>query len=187
MSGPPGPVRRQLRGSSRMEHMTLEQILARTRALMTEEVEVDKPVAAAAGRRRVLPRVPVGPPSTPTNRTQSQCIEVSGKRGKEREVGTTLSPHKLEEVLPVMKVKVNGVDRIEFVDSGCSSVVSRMLCRPEVRKGTAVLTASSKCLLSHDVGSITLTVTNRNPIKINVLVVNSKLLGFDLLLVMNVI
>ena len=34
VSGLPGPVRRQLRGSSRMEHMTLEQILARARALM---------------------------------------------------------------------------------------------------------------------------------------------------------
>ena len=31
--------------------MTLEQILARARALMTEEAEVDEPVAAAAGRR----------------------------------------------------------------------------------------------------------------------------------------
>ena len=48
-----------------MEHMTLEQILARARALMTEEAEVDMPVAAAAGRRQVLPRVPVIPPSTP--------------------------------------------------------------------------------------------------------------------------
>ena len=65
MSGLPSPVRRQLRGSSRMEHFTLEQILARAQALMTEEVEVDEPVAAAVRRRRVLPRVPVGPPSTP--------------------------------------------------------------------------------------------------------------------------
>ena len=65
VSGLPGPVRRQLRGSSRMEHMTLEQILARARALMTEEADVDEPVAAAAGRRRVLPHVPAAPPSTP--------------------------------------------------------------------------------------------------------------------------
>ena len=49
VSGLPGPVRRQLHGSSRMEHMTLEQILARTRALMTEKAEVNEPVAAAAG------------------------------------------------------------------------------------------------------------------------------------------
>ena len=113
---------------------------------------------------------------------------MSGKRDKGREVGTTLSPHKLEGVLPVMKVKVNGIDWIALVDSGCSSsVVSRMLCRPEVRKRTAILTAGRKCLLSHGVGSITLTVTNRNPLKTNILVVNSKPLGFDLLLGMDVI
>ena len=87
-----------------------------------------------------------------------------------------------------MKVKVNGMDRIALVDSGCSSsVVSGMLCRPEVWKSTAILTASRKCLLSHGVGRITLTVTNRNPLKTNVLVVNSKPLGFDLLLGMDVI
>ena len=87
-----------------------------------------------------------------------------------------------------MKVKVNGMDRIALVDSGCSSsVVSGMLCRSEVWKSTAILTAGRKCLLSHGVGSITLTVTNRNPLKTNVLVVNSKPLGFDLLLGMDVI
>ena len=42
-------------------------------------------------------------------------------------------------------------------------------------------------LLSHGVGSITLTVTNRNPLKTNVLVVNSKPLGFDHSLGMDVI
>ena len=92
------------------------------------------------------------------------------------------------QVLPVMKVKVNGMDRIALVDSSCSSsVVSGMLCRPEVWKSTAILTASRKCLLSHGVGSITLTVTNRNPLKTDVLVVKSKPLGFDLFLGMDVI
>ena len=75
-----------------------------------------------------------------------------------------------------------------LVDSGCSSsVVSGMLCRPEVWKSTAILTAGRKCLLSHVVGSITLTVINRNPLKTNMVVVNSKPLGFDLLLGMDVI
>ena len=111
-----------------------------------------------------------------------------GKLGKGREAGTTLSQLKLEEVLPVMKVKVNGMDRIALVDSGCSSsVVSGMLCRPEVWKSTAILTASRKCFLSHGVSSVILTVTNRNPLKTNVLVVNSKPLGFNLLLGMDVI
>ena len=87
-----------------------------------------------------------------------------------------------------MKVKVHRIDRIVLVDSGCSSsVVRRMLCQPKVRKCTAILTAGRKCLLSHGVGSITLTVTNRKPLKTNVLVVNSKPLGFDLLLGMDVI
>ena len=87
-----------------------------------------------------------------------------------------------------MKVKVNGMDWIALVDSGCSSsVVSGMLCRSEVRKSTAILTAGRKCLLNHGVGSITLTVTNRNPLKMNMLVVNSKPLGFNLLLGMDVI
>ena len=62
-----------------------------------------------------------------------------------------------------------------------------MLCQPEVRKSTAILTAGRKCLLSHGVGSITLTVTNRNPLNTNVLVVNSKPLGFDLLRGMDII
>ena len=109
------------------------------------------------------------------------------KLDKRREAGTTLSRHKLE-VLPVMKVKVNGMDRIALVDSSCSSsIVSGMLCRPQVWKSTAILTAGRKCLLNHGVGSITLTVTNRSPLKTNVLVVNSKPLGFNLLLGMDVI
>ena len=58
---------------------------------------------------------------------------------------------------------------------------------PKYGKVPTILTASRKCLLSHGVSSITLTVTNRNPLKTNVLVVNSKPLGFNLLLGMDVI
>ena len=80
------------------------------------------------------------------------------------------------------------MDRIVLVDSGCSSsVVSGMLCQPEVKKNTAILTAGRKCLLSHGICSITLTMTNRNPLKTNVLVVNSKPLGFNILPGMDVI
>ena len=80
MSGLPSPVRQQLCGSSRMEHMTLEQILARARALMTEEAEVNEPVAAVARWRRVLPRVRVIPPSTPDkqNAVAVQCYKCGG-------------------------------------------------------------------------------------------------------------
>ena len=80
VSGLPGPVRRQLRGFSRTEHMTLEQILARARALMMEEAEVDEPVAAAARRRRIPPHVSAAPPSTPDkqNAVAVQCYTCGG-------------------------------------------------------------------------------------------------------------
>ena len=44
---------------------------------MKEDVEVDEPVAAAAGRRQVLPRVPVGPPATTDkqNAVAVQCYK----------------------------------------------------------------------------------------------------------------
>ena len=63
MSGLPGPVRQQLNGSARMEIMTPEKILPKAQALMT--VEVDGPVDAVAGGRRVLPRVPMDNTSNP--------------------------------------------------------------------------------------------------------------------------
>ena len=60
--------------------MTLEQILARARALMMEEAEVDEPVAVEAGRSQALPRVPVVPPSTPDkqNAVAVQCYKCGG-------------------------------------------------------------------------------------------------------------
>ena len=157
---------------------------------MTEEVEVNEPVVAAARRCQVLcvPVLPetVGSPGANHEKCSQRYVvistsnkDMSRKQGKVQEASTTLSPHKLEEVLPVMKVKINGMDWIALVDSGCSSsIVSGMLCRPEVWKS---MTPGKQCLLSHGVGSVTLTVTNRNPLKPNVLVVNSKQLEFDLL------
>ena len=54
---------------------------------MTEEVEVDEPVAAVAGRRRVLPHVPVGPPATPDkqNTVTVQCYKCGGPNHFARE------------------------------------------------------------------------------------------------------
>ena len=119
---------------------------------MTEEAEVDEPVAAAAGRRRVLPLVPAAPPSTldKQNAVAVQCYKCGGPN--------------------------------HFARDCRWNVMST-----EVWKSTTILTAGRKCLLSHGVGSITLTVTNRNPLKTNVPVVNSKPLGFNLLLGMDVI
>ena len=47
---------------------------------MTEEAEVDEPIAATAGRRRVLPRMSVVPPSThdKQNAAAVQCYKSGG-------------------------------------------------------------------------------------------------------------
>ena len=71
VSGLPGPVRWQLRGSSRMEHMTLELILARARALMAEEADVDNPVAEFF-LVCLWPHL-----QPPTSQMQSQCNATS--------------------------------------------------------------------------------------------------------------
>ena len=58
------------------------------------------------------------------------CIKVSGKRGQGWEVSTTLSLHRLKEVLPVIKVQIDGVDRIALVNSSySSSIVSGLICQ----------------------------------------------------------
>ena len=100
VSGLLGPVRWQLRWSSRMEHMTLEQILTRAQALMTGEAEVDEPVATAARRRWVLPHVPVAPPSTPNkqNAVAVQCYKCVGPNHFARDCRQPRS--KSQRVLP---------------------------------------------------------------------------------------
>ena len=77
VSGLPGPVRWQLRESSRLGHITLERILARAWALMMEEVEVNEPVATAAGRCWDLPHVSLAHLQPLTNRMQVQCSATS--------------------------------------------------------------------------------------------------------------
>ena len=119
---------------------------------------------------------------------RAYCIKVSGKRVQGLEVSTALSPCRLQEVLPVLKVRINGVERKALVDSGCSwSLVSGSICRPDREQHTTVLTADGKRLASHGVGSVTLEVANRDPLKTDVLIVDSQLLGFDLLLGIDII
>ena len=169
VSGLPGPVRWKLHGSSRMEHMTQEQILARGRwacccsgwatpgssscacgpTCNSQQTEHShSAVLQVWNSQSLCQRLSAAwgqiTKSAPTDTllsvpaTRTCRIKVSGKWGKGREASTTLSPHKLE-VLPVMKVKINGMDWIAFVDSGgFSSVVSGMLCRPEVWKNTTL-------------------------------------------------
>ena len=76
----PQSVRQQLCGSSRMKHMTLEQILARAQALITEEVEVDQRCCCGGrGDAEFFLMCLWAHLQPPTNRTQSQCSATSVK------------------------------------------------------------------------------------------------------------
>lgn len=74
------------------------------------------------------------------------------------------------------------------MDTGCSrSLTNISNCRPWKRQDGEVLTADGKVLKSRGVISIEVHIDNWNPISIDVLVVGSKLLRFDLLLGIDVI
>ena len=78
VSGLPSHVRQQMRASIRMDHMTLEQMLTRARAIMTEEMEAIEPVAAATRHKRIPP-IPTDPPSPSLPRGgRMTCYECGG-------------------------------------------------------------------------------------------------------------
>ena len=102
--------------------------------------------------------------------------------------GATLSPFKLKDVLLMIEAVVNGKRRMALVDSGCSwSLVTELVCNPWSQQASDVLTVDGKTLRSNGVGTITLAVYNIRLVKADVLIVNSSLLGFDMLIGMDII
>ena len=105
-----------------------------------------------------------------------------------QEVSATLSPFKLKEALPVIQVVVNGKRCMVLVDCGCSwSLVTESVCNPWSGQASDVLTVDGKTFHSNDIGTIMLAADNISSVKADVLVVNSSLLGFDMLLGMDII
>ena len=75
-----------------------------------------------------------------------------------------------------------------LVDSACSrSLVTESVCNPWSGQASDVLTVDSKTFRSNDIGTISLAADNVSPMKVDVLVVNSSLLGFDMQLGMDII
>ena len=74
VSGLPPRVRQLLRSTSRMDAMTLSQLLDRARAILTDSEESEEPVVAAAQRSRTDPEEP------PNDRRSSDivCYRCSG-------------------------------------------------------------------------------------------------------------
>ena len=78
--------------------------------------------------------------------------------------------------------------RTALVDTGCTQSLLRMACCQTWRKEKVqVLTVGGRTLSCRGIGTVQLGVSNRNPLDIKVLVVDGALLGFDLLLGLDVI
>ena len=88
----------------------------------------------------------------------------------------------------MIEVVVNGKKRMELVDSGYSrSLVTRSVCNSWSRHALDVLTLDGKTLHSNYIGTITLAVGNVSPVKADVLVVDSSLWDFDIIIGMDII
>ena len=110
------------------------------------------------------------------------------KQKQGRDVSATLSPFKLKEVLPIIEAVVNGKKCMALVDSGCSrSLVTGSVYNPWSWQASDVLTDDGKTLRGNGIGTIMLTVDNVSPMKADVLVVDSSLLGFNMLIGMDII
>ena len=107
--------------------------------------------------------------------------KLSGIRKQGRDVSATLRLFKLKEVLPVIKAVVNGKRHMALVDFGCSrSLVTELVCNPWSQQTSDVLTVDVKTLRGNSIGTITLVVDNVSP-------VNRSLLGFHMLIGMDII
>ena len=88
----------------------------------------------------------------------------------------------------MIEVVVNGSRRMALVDFGCSrSLVTESVCNRWSGQASDVLTVDGKTLRRNGIGTITRAVDNVSPVKADELVENSSLLGFDMLLGMDII
>ena len=88
----------------------------------------------------------------------------------------------------MIEAVVNGKRGMALVDSGCSRfLMTELVCNPWSWQVSDILTVDGKTLRGNSIGTITLAVDNVSPVKADVLVVNSSLLGFDMLIGMDII
>ena len=103
-------------------------------------------------------------------------------------MSATLAPEKMKTNLPVMRVCISGVMRDALNDSGCTrSLVRSSVCSPPSGHKTEVLTVDGKIMTSRGMTSVNLRVDKRTPVVVDMLAMDGDLLGFDLLLGLDVI
>ena len=220
INGLPSQVRGLLWSSTRMEILTLRELLERARGVLVDTEDEHLVAAARPKQVSLTPDLRETSQSghncfrckSPNhlakdciqrrsvrnwrerstthcylcNKTEQSCEKLSGETEMEVDVSTTLSPIKLKEVLPVIEAVVDGKKRIALVDSGCSRfLVTRSVCNPSSWQISDILTVKGEILHSGGVGTIMLAVDNVSPVKADVLVVDSPLSSFDMLIGMD--
>ena len=112
-----------------------------------------------------------------------------GKRQRGGGISISLLPDQLNTwKLPSMKVCVDGQECTMLIDSGCSqTLVSKAVCRFWKRKSAGVLIADGRTLNCRGYGKIKVEAGQVLTVNIVALIVDKQLLGFDLLLGIDVI
>ena len=91
-------------------------------------------------------------------------------------------------MLPVIEAVVNGKNHMALMDSRCSrSLVTGLVCNPWSWQASDVLTVDGKILDGNGIRTIMPAVDNVSPMKANVLVVDSSLLSFNMVISMDII
>ena len=89
----------------------------------------------------------------------------------------------MKEALPTIARSISGIRNLALLDMGCLQLlISRPLCHSWKRKEVDLVTVGERTLRCSGVGLVQFDMSNRPPINVEVLVVDDKLLGFDLLL-----
>ena len=108
---------------------------------------------------------------------------VPGRRRRGEGVSASLLPEQVKNwQLPIAKVLVDGRVCMALVNSGCSqTLVSKAMCRRWRQKEVRVLTADGRTLTCRRYCKIKLCFEQARPVIVEVLDVDERLLGFDLL------
>ena len=206
MAGVPAHTQELLRASANIDRNQTESILSRARAVVNNER------IAATVDRSATEKVPLPKPTENSlyyfncsgpNHLAKHCqfgrpmlqmpgvprrVKMSGKQRQGRDVSATLALGKMKTSLSVMRVCINGVMRDALIGSGCTrSLVRSSVCCPLSEHKTVVLTVDGKNMTSKGVTSVNLRVDKRTPVVVDMLAMDGDLLGFDLMLVLDVI
>uniref|UniRef100_A0A5S6Q0Q8 Retropepsins domain-containing protein n=1 Tax=Trichuris muris TaxID=70415 RepID=A0A5S6Q0Q8_TRIMR len=122
---------------------------------------------------------------------QSSCSTATGKRSRGGGLSASLLPTQSSiEALPTVQMEVDGRQRNVLVDTGCSKCVAYVACCKNWKKRrVSMITVDGKELRCEGKGIVHLQPPGcgSGQVSVEVIVVSTKPLGFDLILGMNAI